>query len=321
MIMKDALNNGLIRAMREHLPEDVNLANYIMDVISIGKEAVYRRLRGEVPFTFYEVSLLSQSLGISLDQIVGTNRSEGAVFNLNVSNGMSQIDNYHDILKRYQKLFAFIKDDPDAALSSACNIVPFTFYSPFERLTKFRLCRWMHQNNGMKMTVSMSDIIIPEKVLESQRKLMQEVRQVPVSYTILDSNIFQSMVKEIKYFSGLNLLNNEDIEVMKQELHRLLDEMEQIAAKGEYSNGNKAYLYLSNINFEATYSFIEKGSFQLCMFRLYAINYMDSQHPEVCRAQKEWIQSLKRYSTLISQSGEIQRMIFFTKQREIIDTL
>ena len=53
--MKDALNNGLIKAMREHLPEETNLANYIMDIISIGKEAVYRRLRGEVPFTFYEV--------------------------------------------------------------------------------------------------------------------------------------------------------------------------------------------------------------------------------------------------------------------------
>ena len=197
--MKDALNNGLIKAMREHLPEETNLANYIMDIISIGKEAVYRRLRGEVPFTFYEVSLLSQSLGISLDQIVGTNRAEGAVFNLNVSNNMSQMESYHDILKRYHKLFTFAKEDPKSVLSAACNIVPFTFYSPYERLTKFRLCRWMHQNNGMKITASMSDIVVTEKILESQRKLMQECRQVPSTYTILDNNIFQSLVREIKY--------------------------------------------------------------------------------------------------------------------------
>lgn len=38
--MKDALNNGLIKAMREHLPEETNLANYIMDIISIGKEGL-----------------------------------------------------------------------------------------------------------------------------------------------------------------------------------------------------------------------------------------------------------------------------------------
>ena len=315
--MKDALNNGLIKAMREHLPEETNLANYIMDVISIGKEAVYRRLRGEVPFTFFEVSLLSQSLGISLDQIVGTNRAEGAVFNLNVSNTMSQMDNYHDILKRYQKQFAFLKDDPKSVLSTACNIVPFTLYSPFERLTKFRLCRWMHQNNGMKITASMSDIVVPEKVLESQRRLMQEVRQVPSSYTILDSNIFQSLVREIKYFAGLNMLTDDDIDVMKQELHRLLDEMEQIAARGEYPNGNKAYMYLSNINFEATYTFLEKGSFQLCMFRLYAINYMDSQHPEVY--------VLKRMDPVVealftqSRNRRLTANDLFTKQREIVN--
>lgn len=230
--MKDALNNGLIKAMREHLPEETNLANYIMDIISIGKEAVYRRLRGEVPFTFYEVSLLSQSLGISLDQIVGTNRAEGAVFNLNVSNNMSQMESYHDILKRYHKLFTFAKEDPKSVLSAACNIVPFTFYSPYERLTKFRLCRWMHQNNGMKITASMSDIVVTEKILESQRKLMQECRQVPSTYTILDNNIFQSLVREIKYFAGLNMLSDDDIEVMKQELNRLLDEMNRLLPGG-----------------------------------------------------------------------------------------
>ena len=319
--MKDALNNGLIKAMREHLPEETNLANYIMDIISIGKEAVYRRLRGEVPFTFYEVSLLSQSLGISLDQIVGTNRAEGAVFNLNVADGTSHIDNYHDIIKRYLKLFSFVKDDPKAVVSTACNIIPYTLYSPFERMTKFRLCRWMHQNNGMKMTGSMADVVVPEKVLESQKKLTQEIRLMPTTYTILDNNLFQSFVREVKYFAGLNMLSDEDIEVMKTELHRLLDDLEYVASSGEVSNGKQAYLHLSNINFEATYSFVEKGSFQLSMYRLYAINYMDSQHPEICRAQKEWIQSLKRYSTLISQSGEIQRMIYFTKQREIVDTL
>ena len=84
----------------------------------------------------------------------------------------------------------------------------------------------------MKITASMSDIVVTEKILESQRKLMQECRQVPSTYTILDNNIFQSLVREIKYFAGLNMLSDDDIEVMKQELNRLLDEMEQIAARG-----------------------------------------------------------------------------------------
>ena len=41
----------------------------------------------------------------------------------------------------------------------------------------------------------------------------------------------------------------------------------------------------------------------------------------IFRSLKEWIQSLKKFSTLISESGEMQRIQFFKQQREIIDTL
>ena len=40
---------------------------------------------------------------------------------------------------------------------------------------------------------------------------------------------------------------------------------------------------------------------------------MDSQNPHICRMQKKWIQSLKRHSTQISESGETQRIAFLEK--------
>ena len=67
MMMTDKLNSGLIESMKEKIPEGANLANLLMDILYIGKEAVYRRLRGEVPFTFTEAAVISQKLGVSLD--------------------------------------------------------------------------------------------------------------------------------------------------------------------------------------------------------------------------------------------------------------
>lgn len=55
-MITDQLNTGLISAMKEKLPQDTNLANLLMDILYIGKEAVYRRLRGEVPFTLAEAA-------------------------------------------------------------------------------------------------------------------------------------------------------------------------------------------------------------------------------------------------------------------------
>ena len=44
-------NANLIEAMKEKLPLKGQLADMLMDTLYIGKEAVYRSLRCEVPFT------------------------------------------------------------------------------------------------------------------------------------------------------------------------------------------------------------------------------------------------------------------------------
>ena len=51
MIMNE-LNTNLIEAAKERFPAKGQLANILMDTLYMGKEAIYRRLRGEVPFTF-----------------------------------------------------------------------------------------------------------------------------------------------------------------------------------------------------------------------------------------------------------------------------
>jgi hypothetical protein len=48
---------------------------------------------------------------------------------------------------------------------------------------------------------------------------------------------------------------------------------------------------------------------------------MDSQSSYICQMQRNWIQSLKRHSILVSESGEAQRIAFLQKQLEVINTL
>ena len=71
----------------------------------------------------------------------------------------------------------------------------------------------------------------------------------------------------MKYFAGLNLISETDLIHLKNELELLLHKLEQISAKGEFSNGNKVAIYLSNIDFEATYSYIEKKDFQISLLQ------------------------------------------------------
>ena len=89
--MKNGILNELISTMKERIPQDMNLANTLADILCMGKEAVYRRLRGEVSFTIDEVALLSQKLGISIDQIVGSHVSNKVTFDLNLLHATSAL--------------------------------------------------------------------------------------------------------------------------------------------------------------------------------------------------------------------------------------
>lgn len=63
----------------------------------------------------------------------------------------------------------------------------------------------------------------------------------------------------------------------------------------------------------------------LSMIRVYAINSITTQDNEMFGDFKEWIQSLKKFSTLISESGEMQRILFLKSkgnyQRALIPCL
>lgn len=43
---QEVLHDNLLKAIREKIPHEENLANVLGNLLCIGKEAIYRRLRG-----------------------------------------------------------------------------------------------------------------------------------------------------------------------------------------------------------------------------------------------------------------------------------
>jgi hypothetical protein len=119
-MITNELNIGLIEAAKEKMPTGTNLANTLMDILYIGKEAIYRRLRGEVPFTLAEAAIISRKLGISLDKMIGVSFSNNAVFDLNVVHHTNTFETYHDILTKYVDAFDNIREDPTTEMATYC---------------------------------------------------------------------------------------------------------------------------------------------------------------------------------------------------------
>ena len=120
MIMNE-LNTNLIEAAKEKFPAKGQLANILMDTLYMGKEAIYRRLRGEVPFTFQEAAIISKELGISLDRIAGVSFSNNAMFDINVVDHGNPFETYYDFLNKQVIPYAAGRSECLIRYSLQCN--------------------------------------------------------------------------------------------------------------------------------------------------------------------------------------------------------
>ena len=176
-MMTNNPNANLIEAMKEKLPLKGQLADMLMDTLYIGKEAVYRRLRGEVPFTLQESALISRKLGISLDKIIGLSFKSNAMFNINIVDYDDPFESYYNILEKYVSLINTMPDDPNSVMGTSANIIPQTLYLKHELLAKFRLFKWMYQNKYIDCK-SFEELDIPPKLVNIQKDYVAMTRHI-----------------------------------------------------------------------------------------------------------------------------------------------
>lgn len=315
------LNEQVVSVIKRSVPMGSNMINALMELLPIGREAIYRRLRGEVPFTFEEVAKVSLKMGFSLDAIVGIENQDRAVFDLNVLDIDNLNADYCNRVNGYIEFFRELRTQKNVRARFAFSTLPYSFYLPFDNLAKFRLYRWYYQVNKSQSSISFSEIIMSEEALQAHRDFIIESRSIQRAVYILDREIFNSIIKDINYFFKLNLITTEELELLKGELLELINELETLAISGVYKNGTKVALYLANVDLEASHSHFESEIVGVSHLRVLAINGLDSQSPRVSDVQKEWIDSLKRCSTLITQSGEVDRFAFFRKQRTAVSLI
>lgn len=318
--MKDnnKLHERLVEAIKKSMSNGDTLVNELTDVLYIGKEAVYRRLRGEVAFTFEEIATLSRKYGFSLDSIVGVDSYTQAVFDLRMFDPEFQIDDYCAKTNTYIDNLRKINRSSSSIARFALNSLPLPMLLTYNKLTKLRLYRWMYQSKKSLLYYPFSEFQIPDKILDLHKVYIKEMSLVQKTLMVLDHNVFTSFLKEIAYFFKLSYLTKDDVEEIKAELLRFIDDLEEGSISGTYNGFKDVQIYISEIDLDSTYIHYECNEFEMALFRLYSMNTIESYNEEVCRIHKDWIESFKRYSTLITQSGERQRHVYISNQKEAV---
>ena len=294
--------------------------SFLMDLLSLSRESVYRRIRNEIPFTFEEVVNISLKLGLSLDEIAGQEQKNRAFFDLPVPKSSAPLDVYSEIVDVAAEIYKKMHNSKESEMFFTANQLPFPYYMLFENLSKFYYYKWIHKTQEVPLNFYLSEFSTPTQISAVHKKYKYAASKVNQITAILGPSFILSTVKEIMYFYRRRLITKDELLLLQEDLYKVISKLENDTRKGVDENGVKTDLYCSTLNITSNSIWFKSDNEEGTQFWTYT-DPITIYNAEVSKRHKMWIDSLLKYSTLISQSNEIQRSDFFNKQNDFVKNI
>lgn len=314
------INEKLIEVLKNNTPAKGNTVDILMDILPMGKESAYRRLRGEIPFTLNEAVLICKRLNLSIDRLINNDGNESYDFKLQAIYLKDPLGEFCKMLSGIAEGTQKMSVDPNCFSYRAYRVLPVEFFFRYRFISKVYMYILFYQLQPHNLPSKLEDLHVPEKIFDLQSKVADALHNVN-STIILDRHIGEDFIGQVRYFALMGLFESSEIKQIKEDLYRMIDDLEKCASTGLSFAGKKMEVYISNISFDSSYSYMEGSGIKLGAITLYCIDYLLSTHPDVLENQRLWIKSLIRFSTQISVSGEYQRNEYFYKQRCLVDKM
>lgn len=311
-------NELLISAIRNFINEEKELVPLLMSLLNLGKQSVYRRLRNEIPFTFEEVSILSSNIGFSIDEIISQVNKKGIIYELpQYPESLSQ-DLYIESRSKINQIFENARKSKDSRIIAATNRLPYIYTATFEYITKMEYYKWYQQQQDHQSDLSFGNFEMPSTVISGGKNMIYNSTNINDHTLILDHNMLKPIIKEINYYYRRGLVTENELSLLQDELLEVINDLESLTIKGHYKSGSEINIYLSSLNIGSNCVLLEYEHNSCFLVWISPTEPIAVFNNTFCLNQKKWLQSLKKYSTLITQCNEFSRSIFFKKQRDAV---
>lgn len=134
---RDLLYDNILDAIRGKIPNRGILTNTLADLLNLEKEAVYRRLRGEVAFSFSEIAVIASTLGISLDNQVGARYVHSRPFQLRLIEYVDSGEIDYEMLEHYIYIHNQGKEDKKSKVMDCSGVLPQSLYLAYKNISRF----------------------------------------------------------------------------------------------------------------------------------------------------------------------------------------
>jgi len=317
--MQKTLQDQLLDLVLARFEKRSLAVDALTQLLSIGKDAVYRRLRGDTLLTPDEMRQLSLHFNISLDALVNKH-SNTVFFSYNLFN--TPINNFDDYLNGIHQDLTQISKASKPKIFYATAEIPLFYYCLFPELIAFKLYVWGRTvwdfDYLEERTFDFDLVTYP--TLKLAEDLVELYRNIPStefwSQSLVDFTLSQA---EYNVISG-GFTKSEDALIICDRLLDLVAHLRTMASRGSkfQVNGNPEdalkegfELYHNEMVFANNTVLVQTESSKMLYTAFGNPNFLRSTDQKMCDYTEDWFMKMKIKSENISLQSEKNRAWYF----------
>ncbi|MDR1436658.1 MAG: hypothetical protein LBI65_00925 [Candidatus Symbiothrix sp.] len=296
--------------VKNRLSPNLRLADVVGDVLSVGSDSAYRRIRGEKELTLNETAKLCRYFDISLDSVINL-RSDNIPFKYTPLD-LKDMNNYYTYMKGLAALFDSIAKSGEKEICFMAIDIPVAHFTPFLELTLFKIYTWFQSINNLQVTYDrfVSGLDIPFLV-DIYAAIDNAYKQIP-STEIWTNSTLDPLLHLIDYYFDMNCFEKkETADLIGYQLYRLIENMEKYAGKEEKAKAIPFRMYLSPIDLMNDFMISKRDGITVTSIKLYTINGIFTSNEFFCSEVEKWMQNTVSKSLRLSGASEKERYKFF----------
>lgn len=313
----DQAQEFLFQRIREMLPPSASLTDVVSEILHVSNDSAYRRIRNETPLVLQEAKQLCEHFQLSLDQILSIKRNSVLFEDTRVNNQLYPYEHYLSDLVKFAQYVNSFRQKEIVFLTK--DVPLFQLY--FQPMIAFRHYFWMKsilQHPDYATKAIDLDGVSPG-ILSMSRDLVKHYTLIP-STEIWNTECINSLISQIEFYKEGGFFSSAaDIrtvyEATKDTILHLRDQAEHgckfMPGENPSTKKNNFNFFYNRLILGETTILVKTDDVKTVFFNYDVLNYMTTRDEDFCNHCDEALDNLMRRSTMISQSSEKQRNIFF----------
>lgn len=308
----------LFQRIKELLPPHISVVESVAEILHISHDSAYRRIRGETPIVLDEARELCNHFKLSLDHILNVQDGSTLFQNVRINIDTYNYEQYlNGLLKQLQHIDSFIHKE----IIYRTKDMPIFHNFYYEPITAFRYFFWMKtiiQHPEFSRREFTMDCVSKE-IISLSREISKAYNKVP-STEIWNTECINAVISQIEFYKDSGYFSSaSDIKMIYESLEAMFVHLKnQVEYGGKFMPEESREMKKNNFTF--FYNRVVLGDNTIIaitdnvktVFLNYdGLNYMNTRDETFCNYCYEDLQNLMKKSTIISETSEKQRNIFF----------